>query len=140
MVYRTLTYLVLLIHLGSGSAVGADVTAARTLAVGSIIERSDLELAEQVDPSTAEKFMGKEIKRAVYVGRAISESDVGPATIVKRNEIIQLHYDLNGLGIRTEARALEPGGLGEEISVMNVDTRITVRASIVGRKRARVVR
>ena len=140
MIYRAWIFLALVAYATVGSATASDVMAARTLPIGSIVELSDLELADEVEPSAADSFVGKEIKRAVYVGRAISESDVGPATIIKRNEIIRLHYNLNGLGIRTEARALESGGLGEEISVMNIDTRITVRASIVGRKRARVIR
>ncbi len=131
---------VFIASIANGSAFASEVLASRTLPVGSVIERSDLELGEVEGSEAAKNLIGKEVKRAVYVGRAIAAGDVGPVTIIKRNEIIRLHYIQNGLGIRTEARALESGGLGEEIPVMNIDTRITVRASITGRKRARVER
>ena len=124
----------------SVSAFASEVTASRTLPVGSIVEMSDIDFGNVDGTALAKEFVGKEVKRAVYVGRVIDPSDVGPVTIVKRNDIIRLHFEQNGLGIRTEARALESGGLGEEIPVMNIDTRVTVRAAITGKKRARVVR
>ncbi len=131
---------VLLVISTSGFALASEVTASRTLPVGSIVEMSDIDFDNVDGTALAKKFIGKEIKRAVYVGRVINPSDVGPVTIVKRNDVIRLHFEQNGLGIRTEARALESGGLGEEIPVMNIDTRVTVRAAITGKKRARVVR
>ena len=118
----------------------SDVTAARTLRVGSVVEKTDLKLNGDHADNVASELIGKEIKRAIYVGRAITKSDVGPITVVDRNDVVQLSYQYNGLWIRTEARALEPGGLGEEITVMNLGTRISVRARITGSRRARVVR
>lgn len=120
------------------STVLADVFAARTLRVGVIVERTDLTNMES--DTSASDFIGKEVKRSIYVGREVSKADLGPVTVVDRNELIRLFYYINGLEIRTEARALEAGGVGEEISVMNVDTRVTVRALITGTKRARVSR
>ncbi len=114
----------------------AEVLAARTLRVGSIVEKADLDVSNADGSETA--LVGKEVKRAIYAGRPITRSDVGPVTVVDRNEVIRLFYYLNGLGIRTEARALEAGGVGEEITVMNIDTRVTVRAEIIDSKRARV--
>lgn len=120
------------------STVLADVFAARTLRVGVIVEKTDLTNMES--DTSASDFIGKEVKRSIYVGREVSKADLGPVTVVDRNELIRLFYYINGLEIRTEARALEAGGVGEEISVMNVDTRVTVRALITGTKRARVSR
>ena len=116
----------------------ADIIASRTLRVGTIVAESDITFSDHGAAETAESIIGREVKRSVYVGRAISTDDVGPVTIVDRNDIVRLFYRNNGLGIRTEARALEAGGLGEQITVMNLDTRVTLRALIVGNKRVRV--
>ena len=118
----------------------AEILAARTLRVGSIIAKADIRLTDDRSTAVVEQIVGKEIKRSVYVGRQIKPDDVGPVTIVDRNDVVRLYFQHNGLGIRTEARALEPGGLGEEINVMNLETRVTVRALVIGNKRVRVSR
>ena len=118
----------------------ADVVAARTLRVGTVIAKTDLELLSEASAESRDRMIGRETKRAIYAGRKIEPDDLGPVTIVHRNDVIRLVFSSKGLGLRTEGRALDDGGVGEVISVMNLDTRIVIRATVLGPSRAGVSR
>lgn len=123
----------------SGMAM-ADVHASRTLRVGTVLAAADLKVGSEGDKEELAKYVGRETKRSIYVGRTILPEDVGPVTIIRRNDVVSLTFASALLGLRTEARALSSGGIGETISVMNTDTRVTVRATIVGHKKVEVRR
>lgn len=116
----------------------AEVVAARTLRVGTVLEATDLKITGTSTSEDVNGLTGREMKRAIFVGRSITPDDVGPVTVIRRNDVVSLIYTSSLLGLRTEARALSSGGVGEAISVMNVDTRVTVQATVVGHNRVEV--
>lgn len=132
--------LIALFALAETSVGLADVVAAKPLRKGTILNDSDLEATTPESEALKEVFVGNEIKRSVFVGRQITEKDVGPVTVIFRNDVVSLVFSTRGLGLRTEARALASGGVGETIQVMNLDTRVTVTARVVGQKRTEVHR
>lgn len=117
-----------------------DVVAARTLRIGTVIVEADLDLSDEASAASRDSMIGKEIKRAIYAGRQVAPEDLGPVTIVHRNDVIRIVYSAKGLGLRTEGRALDAGGVGEVIPVMNLDTRVVVQATVLGPNRAGVFR
>ena len=108
------------------STVGADeIYANRTLRVGTILTAEDLS-------ATSRQLIGLEVRRAVYAGHQIMMSDLGPPTLVRRNEIVTMRFRSGAIALRAEGRALGAGGAGEAIDVMNLSSRQTVRAVVVG--------
>lgn len=109
------------------------LVAARTLPAQTIIGPSDL-LLRDINIAGSESdpllFIGMETRVALYAGRPVRAADVGPPSIVDRNQIIGLIYEQNGLRISTEGRALARAGPGDVIRVMNLTSRNTVRARI----------
>jgi len=79
------------------------------------------------DPAEA---IGLEARVALYAGRPIRHSDVGPAAVVERNQVITLVFRQGGLAIMTDGRALGRGGVGDVISAMNLGSRNTVSGVI----------
>lgn len=79
------------------------------------------------DPGAA---VGLETRIAIYAGKPIHARDLGPSTIVERNQIIPLAYSVGTLSIQTEGRALARGGVGEMIDVMNLTSRTRVTGRI----------
>lgn len=79
------------------------------------------------DPETA---LGLEARVTLYPGRAIRAADVGPPALVERNQIVTLIYNVGGLGITTEGRALARGGMGDVIQVMNLSSRAVFSAQV----------
>jgi flagella basal body P-ring formation protein FlgA len=80
--------------------------------------------------SDPHEIIGMEARVALYAGRPIRAGDVGFPAVVERNQIIALHYNLHGLLISTEGRALGRAGPGDTIRVMNISSRSTVTAQV----------
>ena len=123
-------WLAAVLVLGAVEVRAQDLTANRTLRAGTIIASGDLALRGETDAELLSDLVGLELRRAVYAGRAVARSDLGPPTLVRRNDIVTILYRAGGLSLRTEGRALGAGGAGERIEVMNLDTRLTVRAVV----------
>lgn len=120
--------------LSAGPALAAEqVYASRTLRVGSILKPGDM-----TGPGHA--LVGLEVRRAVYAGHPVTPSDLGPPTLVRRNEIVVMTYRAGAIALRAEGRALGAGGAGELVEVMNLASRRTVRAVIVGTRTVEVRR
>jgi flagellar basal body P-ring formation protein FlgA len=80
--------------------------------------------------STTAGAIGQEARVAIYPGRPIRPEDLGPAASVDRNQIVSLIYRRGGLAIVTEGRALERGGPGDRIEVMNLSSKTKVTGRI----------
>ena len=67
-----------------------DVVAARTLRIGTVLVETDLELSDEASATARDGMIGKETKRAIYAGRQIAAEDLGPVTVVRRNDVIRV--------------------------------------------------
>lgn len=121
------------ICLSTVPAVADVVTPIHTIRANTVIMVSDLKTSDVTmagvvtDPL---EIAGLEAKRNLYAGRPIRPSDVGPAAIIERNQIVTLKYNQGGLQIETEGRALGRGGLGDQLRVLNLASRNTVSGRV----------
>jgi flagella basal body P-ring formation protein FlgA len=79
------------------------------------------------EPSDA---IGLETRVTIFAGRPVMPQDLGPAALIDRNQIIVMIYNHAGLEILTDGRALDRGGIGDRIRVMNMTSRSTVTGRI----------
>lgn len=117
----------------AGPALAENVVATRTIPAGSIIGPEDVTLVEAVLPGALADLslaLGQETRTAIYAGRPVRASDLGPPTLVQRNQLVPLIYRSGGLAITTEGRALARGSVGEVIRIMNLGSRTTVSGRI----------
>ena len=77
-----------------------------------------------------EKLVGMETRVNLYANRPIRPEDVGPITIIKRNQPVALMFNSGGLAIMTEGRALGDAGVGDTLRVMNLASRTTVFGTV----------
>lgn len=117
-----------------GSAMAAqDLLVAKRIPAGAPISATDI-----VAPSDHEalrraaSFIGLEAARALYPGQALTATDLKAPTLVKRNAIVQMEYSKGPMNILAKGRALDEGGLGERVRVMNLASKKTVIAIISG--------
>ena len=125
-------YIVMLCFLAM-PALADTVLAARTIPAQSTIMPEDILVNARSVPgavSDPQQIIGMEARVALYAGRPIRNGDVGFPAVVERNQIITLYYQVGGLMISTEARALGRAGPGEVIRVMNISSRSTISAQI----------
>lgn len=110
--------------------VAADVvTPTRTLRPGTLITLQDLTVRDGQQMGAFDRITdvaGQEARVALYAGRPIPFEAIGPPAIVNRNQIVPLSYQASGLRITTEGRAMERGGVGDRIRIMNLQSRATL--------------
>jgi len=110
-------------------AFAESLIATRTIRAQSILEPQDMAYVAAIIPGAVARLdeaVGREARVTLYAGRAIRRADLGPPTLVQRNQIIKLVYQMGALGITAEARALERGGCDDRIRVMNLASRTTI--------------
>ncbi len=79
---------------------------------------------------------GLEARRRLPAGRPIRRDDVGPPRLVRRGEAVTVVYRRGALELLLTARALEDGGLGEVVRLINPDSRRSLRARVTGPREA----
>ena len=126
-------WVMMLLLLLCGPAIAESVVATRTIPAQSFIGPEDVTVVEAAlhgaltDPSDA---FGQETRVAIYAGKPVRLSDLGPPTLVERTQLVPLIYRSGGLAISTEGRALARGSEGEVIRIMNLGSRTTVSGRI----------
>ena len=114
-------------------ALAESVVAARTIRAKALIQPEDLivvdaELQGSIqDPATA---IGLEARVTIYPGKPVRRVDLGPPTLVERNQLVPLVYLSGGLAIATEGRSLSRASEGEPVRVMNLGSRNTVTGRV----------
>jgi len=123
-----------LILIALAQPVGAEsLVATRTIRAKAVIAPEDLTLVSAELPgalSRPEDAVGLETRVAIYAGKPVRLSDLGPPTLVERNQLVTIIYQSGGLAILTEGRALARGSAGDAVRVMNLASRNTVTGRI----------
>ena len=111
------------------SVLAETVVPTRTIRAASIITDIDVGLvAGEMDNAfdSVGDVIGQEARTTLYAGRPILVDDIGPPALVARNQIVPLKFETGGLLISTDGRALERGGVGDRVRVMNLTSRSTL--------------
>jgi flagella basal body P-ring formation protein FlgA len=129
---RSLLPCALALVLATDALAGA-VTPVRAIRAQSVLDPADLtEIDETVPGALAaiEDAAGLEARVTLYPGRPILENQVGPPALVERNQVVRMVFLRGGLAITAEGRALDRGGFGEAVRVMNLSSRQIVSGAV----------
>lgn len=119
--------------LAAAPAPAETLVAARVLRAQTVLSAADVTLDGQTVPGALtdpRDAIGLETRTAIYPGRPILLADLGPPAIIERNQTVPLAYHRGPLDIRTAGRALDRGGVGDTIRVMNTTSKAIVLATI----------
>jgi len=114
-------------------ALAESLVATQTIRAHSVLRAEDVTLVAAeipgalTDPAAA---IGLETRTTIYPGRPIRQAELGPPALVERNQVVPLVYEMGSLSILTEGRALERGGQGDLIRIMNIGSRATVSGRV----------
>ncbi len=109
------------------------VIATHTIRAQSVIMPSDLAISDAEIPGAAQdmgQVVGQEARVAIYAGRPVRLSDIGPPAVIERNQVVPLVFQKNGLQIKAEGRSLNRAAPGERVRVMNMSSRTTVSGRV----------
>ena len=125
--------LALVFLLAAPPALAESLVATRTIRAETVIAPDDVTLVAAEIPGALDDpalAVGLETRVAIYAGKPVRLADLGPPTLVDRNQVVPLIYLSGGLAIATEGRALARGAEGEVIRIMNLASRSTVSGRI----------
>ena len=91
----------------------------------SIERRPKAEVAgDAINPDQA---IGLTAKRALRSGAVLRPADLAKTEVVQRNESVTIVYEVPGILLTIRGKAMEPGGIGDVINVLNAQSNRTVR-------------
>lgn len=109
------------------------LVAARTIRAMSVLSAADVALVAGTSPGALDDpaaAIGLEARTILYAGRPIRPEDLSPPAVVERNQIVPIAFDAGALSIRAEGRALDRGGIGATVRVMNLASRAIVTGRV----------
>jgi len=109
------------------------VVAARPIRAKEILSAEDFVIKPANVPGALARLsdvVGQETRVALYPGRPVRPSDIGPPAVIDRNQLVTLRFARGNLMILAEGRALGRGAVGDRIRVMNLDSRTTLTGTI----------
>ena len=83
--------------------------------------------------------VGLAAKHSIAPNQPIATADLGRPVIIQKGESMTLTLDTAGLALTARGVAIEPGGMGERIRVLNEYSHMTLDAEITGPGHARVL-
>jgi flagella basal body P-ring formation protein FlgA len=117
----------------------------RTINRGEIIQAGDIMLERRPRDMAANDVVveagaaiGKAARRALSSGQLLRANDLQRQEMVAKNEVITVVYQAPGLMLTMRGRAQEAGAQGDIISVVNIQSKKILQATVIGQGRVAV--
>jgi flagella basal body P-ring formation protein FlgA len=124
---------------GSLSETFDAVVPTHEIALGQVLKAGDLAVERRPKGSstpttltTIEQAQGLSTKHSLRAGQVIRQADVTKPELVGRGETVTIVFQVPGITLTVLGKATEPGALGDLISVVNVQSKHTIQATVVG--------
>ena len=110
---------------GSSSLVATDVIRAGDMVTTANVQTESGDVLPDSSP-----LIGREVRRTVYAGQAVTLDDTRPVRLVKRNQMVTLKFVTGGLEITTTGRAMGEAAADEPVAVVNLNARKIVNGIV----------
>ncbi len=122
------------IGVAAAQELATPLTLVRPLPAGSIVATGDV----NEDGAPANSLIGKETRRFLPAGAALTAADVRAPTLVTRNTAVRMEFIKGPLAISAEGRALSNGALGDTVRVLNLVSKAVIFGVVVDRNLVQV--
>ncbi len=133
MLRATAIFTLFVAMMAAGVVLAQSVVPTRAVRGQTVIGPGDVALSEEFVPGAVAELgavIGREARVTLYPGRPIMSNQLGAPALIERNQLVRMHFGSGSLSIVTEGRALDRGGVGELIRVMNLASRQIVTGSV----------
>lgn len=120
-------------HVAKSRRADQTLVYARNIMAGEILQPSDLEWSDTAigaadTPDQPQAIMGKAARRPLRAGAVCELHDLDSPKIVHRNEVIDVAYEDEGIRVVLEGKAMSDASVGDEVQVMNVQSKKIIEA------------
>lgn len=121
------------------------LVAVRRLAVGEVVRAQDVRLvrvpASRLRPGAAqamEGVVGQALRRPANADQPLLLADLAAPVAVERGQTVTMVFEIPGMVLTAQGRAMEAAARGASVPVMNLASRTVVEAQVVAPGRVRV--
>ena len=121
------------------------LVAARRMAVGEVVGANDVRMvrvpASRLRPGAAqraEQVVGQAMRRPAGAEQPLLLADVSAPLAVERGAVVTMIYEVPGMQLTAQGRAMEGAARGAPVPVMNLASRTVVEAVVIAPGRVRV--
>ena len=111
----------------------------RQVQTGEIIRADDVTQVEAREDNLrrdalvdVERVVGKSARRSLRPGEMLRDSDVRAPVLVARNGLVTVLLRIGSMSLTAQGRSLDEGARGETVRVVNVQSKRTIEAQVVG--------
>ncbi len=111
----------------------------RAVQPGEVVRAGDVEFVEVREEGLrreilvdADRVVGQSARRPLRAGEMLRENDLRAPLLVSRNGLVTIVLRNGGMSLSAQGRALEDGARGETIRVVNVQSKRTIEAQVIG--------
>jgi flagellar basal body P-ring formation protein FlgA len=111
----------------------------RPLVRGDLVKQSDISIERRPKsefsaepPASAADIVGRAARTNLRTGQGLRNSDLMKPELVKKNEMVVLHYEVPGIVLTMRGQALESGTEGDLVNVLNIQSKRTIQGVITG--------
>jgi flagella basal body P-ring formation protein FlgA len=115
------------------------------IAQGQVLKAADLAVERRPKGSSTSTTLtaiaqaeGLSSKRALRAGQVIRQADVAKPELVGRGDTVTIVFQVPGIMLTILGKASEPGALGDVISVVNLQSKHAIQATVIGPGRVSV--
>jgi flagella basal body P-ring formation protein FlgA len=114
------------------------------LATGTVIAPGDIRIARirtsltRDMAETTAAIIGRELRHSAIAGQPLRTADLAAPALVQKGGSVQMRLENNGIALTGQGQALEAGGLGARIHVLNTSSRAMLEAEVTGIGQVRV--
>ncbi len=83
--------------------------------------------------------LGHALAHPLQAGQMLAQSELGQPMLVQKGAQVQIQMNSPGIAVSASGEAIEPGGLGDRIGVLNPASGAVVEARVVGPDRVQVI-
>jgi flagella basal body P-ring formation protein FlgA len=120
--------------------------ATRALARGELIKQNDISIERRPKsefssdaPARVADIVGLAVRGNVRAGQGLRNSDLMKPELVKKNEMVLLHYEVPGIVLTMRGQALDSGAEGDLVNVLNIQSKRTIQGVITGAGRVTIL-
>jgi flagella basal body P-ring formation protein FlgA len=120
--------------------------ATRALGRGDVIKQGDVVIERRArsefsaeQPARAGAVVGLAARGSVRAGQALRNADLMKPEVVKKNEMVLLHYEVPGIVLTMRGQALDSGTEGDLVNVLNIQSKRTIQGIVTGPGRVTIL-